>query len=43
MKTTILTLYILVWPVLSALVMVALTAGVWKDVREARRNGDQLV
>ncbi len=43
MNTTILTAYVLIWPVLSALVLVALVYGVLKDVRSARRNGEHLV
>ena len=43
MKTTILTIYVLVWPVMSALVLAALCTGVWKDMREAKRNGEHLV
>ncbi len=43
MKTAILTIYVLIWPVLSALVLAALAAGVWRDIRRARRNGEQLV
>lgn len=43
MKTTILTIYVLIWPVLSALVLAALAAGVWKDLRKAKREGEQLV
>ena len=43
MSTTILTVYVLMWPVLSALVLAALVAGVWRDVRQAKREGDHLV
>lgn len=43
MKTAILTLYILIWPALSAAVLAALVWGVWKDIRAARRKGQQLV
>lgn len=43
MNTTILTLYVLVWPVMSALVLAALAWGVWKDLRKARRKGEHLV
>lgn len=43
MKTAILTFYVLVWPVLSALVMVVLARSVWKDLRQAKRDGEQLV
>ncbi|HZH57451.1 MAG TPA: putative transporter small subunit [Burkholderiaceae bacterium] len=37
------TLYILIWPALSAAVLAALSWGVWKDIRAARRKGQQLV
>jgi hypothetical protein len=43
MKTTLLTFYVLVWPVLSALVMAGLVWGVWRDVRAAKRSGEELV
>lgn len=43
MKVAILTFYVLVWPVLSALVLVMLARCVWKDMREAKRDGEQLV
>lgn len=43
MKTTILTVYVLVWPAMSALVLALLAKGVWKDIRQAKRNGEHLV
>ena len=43
MKTAILTVYVLIWPVLSALVLVVLARGVWKDLRQAKKDGEQLV
>ena len=43
MNTTILTFYVLMWPVMSALVLLALILGVWKDIRKARRKGEHLV
>jgi len=43
MNTTILTIYVLMWPVMSALVLVALFYGVWRDVRKAKRKGEHLV
>lgn len=43
MNTTILTVYVLMWPVLSALVLAALARGVWKDMRQAKREGEHLV
>lgn len=43
MKITILTTYILIWPVLAAMVLGVLGWSVWKDIRDARRKGEQLV
>lgn len=43
MNTTILTLYVLMWPVMSALVLAALILGVWRDIRKAKRQGEHLV
>lgn len=43
MKSTILTIYVLVWPILSGLVLLWLTRGVFKDMREAKRKGEHLV
>ncbi|MFT0850397.1 putative transporter small subunit [Achromobacter sp. F4_2707] len=43
MNTTILTIYVLMWPVMSALVLLALVRGVWKDIRRAKRKGEHLV
>ena len=43
MNPSLLTAYVLVWPVLSALVLLALVWGVWRDIRAARRKGEQLV
>lgn len=38
-----LTAYILVWPVISAAVLVVLLVALFKDVRKARKNGDSIV
>jgi len=43
MKIAVLTLYVLIWPTLSALVLAVLTRGVWRDMRQAKRSGEQLV
>lgn len=43
MNTTILTIYVLMWPVMSALVLVALIGGVLRDIRKAKRDGEHLV
>ncbi len=43
MSTVALTVYVLIWPVIAAGVMVVLTIGVWRDMRAANKNGDTLV
>lgn len=43
MKIAVLTFYVLIWPVLSALVLAMLARGVWKDMKAAKREGEQLV
>lgn len=44
MTTTVLmTIYILMWPVLAALVLIALTVGVIKDHTDARRENRSVV
>jgi len=43
MKVAILTFYVLVWPVLSALVLAMLARGVWKDIKAAKQEGEHLV
>ncbi|MFA7668244.1 MAG: putative transporter small subunit [Burkholderiaceae bacterium] len=43
MKTYILTIYVLIWPVMAAAVLAALSRGVWRDLRKAKRKGEHLV
>ncbi len=43
MKIAILTIYVLIWPTLAAMVLGVLGWNVWKDIRDARRNGEELV
>ena len=43
MNTTILTIYVLMWPVMSAVVLAALVWGVWRDFVAARRKGEHMV
>ena len=43
MNTTFLTAYVLIWPFLSALVLAALVFGVVRDLRKAKRTGDEIV
>ncbi|AFR06577.1 MULTISPECIES: putative transporter small subunit [Nocardiopsis] len=43
MSATILTAYVLIWPVLVAGVLVAIVRGFAKDVKEARKEGRPLI
>lgn len=43
MNTSWLTLYVLVWPVLAAMVLLVLSGGVWHDMRAAKARGESLV
>lgn len=43
MNATLLTLYVLVWPVICAGLLVVLVGSVIRDWREARREGRDLV
>ncbi len=38
-----LTLYVLVWPVIAAIVMGVLCVSLFRDIRKARREGTDLV
>lgn len=40
---TAMTIYILVWPILAALVLIQLTIGVINDYRDARRENRKVV
>jgi len=35
--------YVLVWPVIVLVMMVVMGRGIWRDVRRARRRGEELV
>ena len=35
--------YILIWPVISAAILVILMVALIRDVREARRNGQEMI
>lgn len=35
--------YVLVWPVLVLVMMLIMGRGVWRDVRRAKRTGEELV
>lgn len=43
MTTVLMTIYILMWPVLAAIVLILLTIGVINDYREARRKKQKVV
>ncbi|MCQ4240515.1 putative transporter small subunit [Stutzerimonas stutzeri] len=43
MSSIALTAYVLIWPALAALVFALLCTGLVNDIREARRNGTDLV
>jgi hypothetical protein len=43
MSSFALTLYILIWPVIAAGVMITLCVSVYRDIRKARRDGTDLV
>jgi len=40
---TLLTTYILIWPVISAGILVLLLVSLFRDVKRARKTGDSLV
>ena len=43
MRDLLMTAYVLVWPVLVALMMFIMGRGVYRDFRRAKRRGDDLV
>ncbi len=43
MSSYALTLYVLIWPVIAAGVMLTLCVSVWRDLRKAKREGTELV
>jgi len=43
MRDLLMTAYVLVWPVLVAVMMFIMGRGVWRDVRRAKRTGNDLV
>ncbi|EHY88695.1 putative transporter small subunit [Saccharomonospora azurea] len=43
METILVTAYIMVWPLLTAIVLAVLTRGVIKDYRSARKDGTTVV
>lgn len=38
-----LTIYILIWPVISAAILVLLAVALWRDLRAARKSGKAMV
>ncbi|MBP6116659.1 MAG: putative transporter small subunit [Neisseriaceae bacterium] len=43
MTHLLLTAYVLIWPIIAAGVMVVLSIGVWRDVRQARGKGESML
>lgn len=43
MNTSLLTLYVLVWPAMAAIVLLVLSVGVWRDMKAAKQRGESLV
>lgn len=43
MTTVLMTIYILMWPVLTAIVLIGLTLGVINDYRKARKSNRKVV
>ncbi len=43
MSTFALTVYVLMWPVLSTLVLLTLCVALVRDIRQAKKDGDSLV
>ncbi len=43
MRDVLMVAYVLVWPVIVLVMMFIMGRGVWRDVRRARRKGEELV
>lgn len=43
MSPTLLTAYVLVWPIIATGVFLVLSVGLIKDIRKAKKEGDSLV
>lgn len=41
--TLMLTIYVLMWPVLVAGILVTIARGFWKDAKEARQEGRSII
>lgn len=37
------TLYILIWPVISTVILAVLVAALWRDLRHAKRSGKSMI
>lgn len=43
MRDILMTVYVLIWPALVLLMMVIMGVGLYRDIRAAKRSGDDLV
>lgn len=43
MRDLLMTAYVMVWPVIVLLMMVIMGRGVYRDIRRAKRTGEELV
>ena len=43
MRDLLMTAYVLVWPVIVLVMMFLMGRGVWRDVKQAKRKGEDLV
>lgn len=43
MRDIVMTAYVLVWPVIVALMMFVIGRGVYRDIRRAKRRGEEVV
>ncbi len=43
MRDILLTLYVLIWPTLVAITLLVMCAGVYRDIRRARKDGESVV
>ena len=43
MRDTLMTAYVLVWPTIVLVMMVIMGVGLYRDMRAAKRSGDELV
>ena len=43
MRDLLMVAYVLVWPVIVLVMMIIMGRGVWRDMRRAKRKGEELV